>query len=254
MNTVVIQNTQLPVVVCRGQRVVSTETLAEGYGTESTNIRTNLSAHKHRFVEGEHYFIVSGEELSELRVSNPDAQISTKVRTMAFYTERGASRMSKIVDTDEAWDFFGKLENAYFKPQQIMPKTQNEIIAAMAMANVEQERRINHVESKVDEVAETVEKIKRGSVPAGWAGYSILRVKSGLTDAKCRTLVKSYGVPTDTITIMTPDGQPRPMKIVLEADFMATFRGMMSEAIQRGTKWHHPQMGLFQVLGWEAAR
>ncbi|WP_448309664.1 ORF6N domain-containing protein [Pantoea sp. PGP6] len=252
MKTVTIYNTQLPVVVLRGQRVVSTETLAEGYGTEATNIRTNLSAHKHRFVEGEHYFIISGEELSDLRVSNPDAQISSKVRSMAFYTERGASRMSKIVDTDEAWDFFGKLENAYFHPAQMQPKTQNEIIAAMALANVEQERRINHVESKVDEVAETVEKIKRGSIPAGWAGFSVLRVKCGMTDAKCRTLVKSYDIPTDTITIMTPEGQPRPMKIVLEADFMATFRGMMSEAEQRNTKWFHPNMGLFQVIGWEA--
>lgn len=41
------------------------------------------------------------------------------------------------------------------------------------------------------------------------------------------------------------------MKIVLESDFMTTFRTMMSEAEQRGTKWHHPQMGLFQVIGWE---
>ncbi|OXM25449.1 hypothetical protein CBI35_07895 [Pantoea sp. AV62] len=104
----------------------------------------------------------------------------------------------------------------------------------------------------MDEVAETVEKIKRGSIPAGWAGFSVLRVKCGMTDAKCRTLVKSYDIPTDTITIMTPEGQPRPMKIVLEADFMATFRGMMSEAEQRNTKWFHPNMGLFQVIGWEA--
>lgn len=252
MNAVIIQNTKMPVVELRGKRVVSTETLAEGYGTEATNIRTNLSAHKHRFIEGEHYFTITGEELSFLRVSNPDAQISTKVRSMAFYTERGASRMSKIVDTDAAWEFFGKLENAYFNPKQAQPKTQNEIIAAMAMANVEQERRINHVESKVDEVAETVEKIKRGSVPVGWAGYSVIRVKCGMSDTKCRTLAKNYSVPTDTITIMTPDGQPRPMKIVREADFMATFRAMMSEAEQRGTKWYHPNMGLFQVLGWEA--
>jgi len=50
---------------------------------------------------------------------------------------------------------------------------------------------------------------------------------------------------------MTPEGQPRPMKIVLEANFMATFRGMMSEAEQRNTKWFHPKMGLFQVIGWE---
>lgn len=162
MKTITIYNTQLPVVVLRGQRVVSTETLAEGYSTEATNIRTNLSAHKHRFVEGEHYFIISGEELADLRVSNPDAQISPKVRSMAFYTERGASRMSKIVDTDEAWDFFGKLENAYFHPAQVQPKTQNELIAAMALANVEQERRLNQVEHEVTQVHSLLDDISRG--------------------------------------------------------------------------------------------
>ena len=250
MKTITIYNTQLPVVVLRGQRVVSTETLAEGYGTEATNIRTNLSAHKHRFVEGEHYFIISGEELSDLRVSNPDAQISSKVRSMAFYTERGASRMSKIVDTDEAWDFFGKLENAYFHPTQMQPKTQNEIIAAMALANVEQERRLNSVEEKIETVNEAVESIKRGTMRAGYAGYRQVVAKSGMTDAKCRNLVSAYRVPTDTHEFMTPDGLLSRRAIVEVEPFMQAFRQMMSEAEPRGTRWYHPKMGLFQAIGW----
>ncbi len=48
----------------------------------------------------------------------------------------------------------------------------------MALANVEQERRLNTVESKVDEVAETVENIKRGSLPPG--GLAIQTSKPGL--------------------------------------------------------------------------
>ncbi|PKH20204.1 DNA-binding protein [Enterobacterales bacterium CwR94] len=173
--------------------------------------------------------------------------------TTAFVFEGEAGKRDSIVVvaqlspefTARLIDRWRELEN-----ERSRPKSQNEIIAAMALANVDQERRINHVESKVDEVAETVEKIKRGSIPAGWAGFSVLKVKCGMSDAKCRTLVKSYDIPTDTITIMTPDGQPRPMKIVLEADFMATFRGMMTEAEQRNTKWFHPSMGLFQAIGW----
>ena len=252
MKTITIYNTQLPVVVLRGQRVVSTETLAEGYGTEATNIRTNLSAHKHRFVEGEHYFIISGEELADLRVSNPDAQISSKVRSMAFYTERGASRMSKIVDTDEAWDFFGKLENAYFHPAQMQPKTQNEIIAAMALANVDQERRINHVESKVDEVAETIENIKRGSLPAGWIGYSDIKARFGMSPLKCKTLASAYGVPTDTHKFLTPDGVLGTRGIVEYEPFMDALRQVMGEAEKKGTRWFHPKLNIFQLLNWEA--
>ena len=131
------------------------------------------------------------------------------------------------------------------------PKSQAEIIAEMALLNVEQERRLNHVEDKVEEVSETIEKIKRGSVPTGWSGYSVLKIKSGMTPPKCKMLVKAYGVPTDTITMLTPDGQPRPMAIVLDAEFMAAFRQMMSESELRGTRWYHPKMGLFQAIGWE---
>lgn len=252
MKSITIYNTKLPVVVLRGQRVVSTETLADGYGTEATNIRTNLSAHKHRFTEGEHYFVVSGEELSDLRVSNPDAQISPKVRSMAFYTERGASRMSKIVDTDEAWDFFGKLENAYFHPAQVQPKTQNEIIAAMALANVEQERRLNYVEQKVTQVHSLLDDISRGAIPSGWAGYKELKARSGMSDAKCRQLVKAYGIESKPIPFIAPGGEKSTMTIVKEDRFLRTFRKVMGEAQQRGTKWFHPNMGLFQVIGWGA--
>ncbi|MCW7547127.1 Rha family transcriptional regulator [Photorhabdus sp. APURE] len=131
------------------------------------------------------------------------------------------------------------------------PKSQAELNLAYALAQVEQERRLNQVEEKVEEVSETIERIKQGAIPSGWVGYSLLRVKCGLTDAKCRTLAEVYNVPTDSITILTPDGQPRPMKIVFEEDFMSAFRLMMSEAEQRKSKWYHPKMGLFQVIGWE---
>ncbi|NHB93759.1 Rha family transcriptional regulator [Photorhabdus cinerea] len=131
------------------------------------------------------------------------------------------------------------------------PKSQAELNLAYALAQVEQERRLNQVEEKVEEVSETIDRIKQGTIPAGWVGYSLLCVQCGMTDAKCRTLAEVYSVPTDSITIMTPDGQTRPMKIVFKEDFMSAFRLMMSEAEQRKSKWYHPNMGLFQVIGWE---
>ncbi|MCK8543804.1 hypothetical protein LNQ35_15910 [Yersinia ruckeri] len=136
---------------------------------------------------------------------------------------------------------------------QPQPMTEIEMIAAMAADAVRQQKRLNHVEDQVVAVTETIEKIKRGSIPVGWAGYSLLKTKSGMTVPKCKNLVNACRIPTDTITIMTPDGQPRPMAIVLEADFMAAFRKMMSEAEPRGTRWYHPKMGIFQAIGWAGA-
>lgn len=136
---------------------------------------------------------------------------------------------------------------------QPQPMTEIEIIAAMAADAVRQQKRLNHVEEQVVAVTESIEKIKRGSIPVGWAGYSLLKTKSGMTVPKCKNLVNACRIPTDTITIMTPDGQPRPMAIVLEADFMVAFRKMMSEAEPRGTRWYHPKMGIFQAIGWAGA-
>ena len=103
----------LPVLSYQGVRVVTTETLAEGYGTRVTNIRTNLDVNRQRFIEGLDLYTVSGKELADLRVSNPDAQISSKTRSLTLWTEKGAARMSKTVDTNQAWDFFEKMKDSY---------------------------------------------------------------------------------------------------------------------------------------------
>ncbi|WP_228407712.1 hypothetical protein [Proteus cibi] len=134
---------------------------------------------------------------------------------------------------------------------QPKPKSQAEIIAAMALANLESERRISHVEQKVEQVNEVVEQIKQGTIPAGWIGYSLARTKSGMTVDKCKTLTKQFNVRRNKITILTPEGMPRPMAIIHEADFISAFKTMMNEAEKRGTRWHHPKMGLFQAIGWE---
>lgn len=134
---------------------------------------------------------------------------------------------------------------------QPKPKSQAEIIAAMALANLESERRISHVEQKVEQVNEVVEQIKQGTIPAGWIGYSLARTKSGMTVDKCKTLTKQFNVRKNKITILTPEGMPRPMAIIHEADFISAFKAMMNEAEKRGTRWHHPKMGLFQAIGWE---
>ncbi|CUZ61265.1 ORF6N domain-containing protein [Serratia nevei] len=108
----------LPVIELKGMRVVTTETLAKGYGTDEVNIRVNLKNHRERFIEGVHTFTVEGATLRHLRVNNVNAQISSKARTLTLWTEKGAARMSKIVDTDEAWSFFEKLEDSYFRPRE----------------------------------------------------------------------------------------------------------------------------------------
>ena len=142
VNPVVISSNasvSVPVLMYRDQRVITTELLARGYGTDEANIRKNLSRNVGRFVEGIHIFTVDGDELRDLRVTNSHAQISSKTRSLTLWTEKGAARMSKIVDTDEAWTFFEKLEDSYFRLREVggllLPDMNDPIKLARAWAD-----------------------------------------------------------------------------------------------------------------------
>lgn len=137
----------LPEILWKDVRVVTTETLADGYGTDAENIRRNLNRNRSRFVEGEHVFTIEGEALKTLRGTISPAQISNKVRSLTLYTVRGAARMSKIVDTDEAWSFFEKMEHAYFRKPETdaglaLPNFDDPIAAAEAWIEAKKAERI----------------------------------------------------------------------------------------------------------------
>ncbi|EON7688361.1 ORF6N domain-containing protein, partial [Escherichia coli] len=97
--------------------VITTELLAQLYCTEINNIKVNYTRNSERFVEGKHFFKVVGDELKNLRVtlSNSQTPVSPKTRSLILWTERGAARHAKMLETDQAWDVFEKLEDCYFR-------------------------------------------------------------------------------------------------------------------------------------------
>lgn len=113
MSTQIIRFKNLP--------VVTSAKLAEFYKTDSVRIRQNFASNKERFVEGKHYFKLTGEDLknfvSSLKLLASDSKSSTnfsKVRSLILWTERGAARHAKMLDTDHAWEVFEQLEDSYF--------------------------------------------------------------------------------------------------------------------------------------------
>ncbi|MBZ9067790.1 ORF6N domain-containing protein [Escherichia coli] len=97
--------------------VITTELLAQLYGTDVTNIRKNHSRNHERFVIGKHYFLLESAELREFkhRVSlSHSVTIARNVRSLILWTERGAARHAKMLETDQAWEVFEKLEDCYF--------------------------------------------------------------------------------------------------------------------------------------------
>ncbi|HHJ2742519.1 TPA: Rha family transcriptional regulator [Escherichia coli] len=173
------------------------------------------------------------------------------VEAYVFEGEQG-KRDSIIVVAQLSPEFTARLVDRWreLEEQVRQPLTEIEMIAAMAANAVQQQKQLHVVESKVSQVAETVEQIKKGNMPEGYIGYRQLAAKCGLTEAKCRNLVNAYRIPTDTHEFLTPEGVLSRRTIVALSPFMNAFTLMMSEAEHRGKRWYHPRMGQFQVIGW----
>lgn len=105
----------LQIIEYRGQRVVTTEQLAAGYGADVSNITVNYHRNQDRFVEGKHYFDVQGEELREMKnwVSLSNA-VGKRARRLRLWTERGAANHAKMLETDQSWDYYNELTEFYF--------------------------------------------------------------------------------------------------------------------------------------------
>jgi len=81
----------------------------------------NYLRNQDRFECGKHFFLLKGDDLREFKelhraTFSGSVKISRRVKALTLWTERGAARHAKMLETDQAWDVFEKLEDAYFRP------------------------------------------------------------------------------------------------------------------------------------------
>jgi ORF6N domain len=114
----------LPAIVWQGVKVITTELLAKLYGTEAKRLQNNYARNAARFEEGKHFFKIEGDDLqnlADLQPSKRGSQISSKARSLILWTERGAARHAKMLETDAAWEVFEQLEDCYFTTKARQP-------------------------------------------------------------------------------------------------------------------------------------
>ncbi|HBN7234051.1 TPA: ORF6N domain-containing protein [Escherichia coli] len=108
--------------------VITTELLAHLYGADVKNIQNNFARNVGRFQIGKHFFKIEGEELRELKHRpslSGSVKIARNVRSLILWTERGAARHAKMLETDQAWEVFEKLEDCYFSQGKTTPTEQH---------------------------------------------------------------------------------------------------------------------------------
>lgn len=127
------------------QRIMTTKTLAEQFGTDENNIQKNFSNNKERFKEGKHYIELKGQALKDFKNSLPnEIQEPLKFAPVLYlWTERGVARHAKILETDVAWDIYEELEDNYFNPREnkIQPQLPNDYLSALKALVVSEEER-----------------------------------------------------------------------------------------------------------------
>lgn len=107
----------LSVITYQQQPVITTELLAKLYGTDAHNIRKNFFSNADRFIAGKHFIKLEGAALREFKHSiteSDSVKIARNVNSLLLWTERGAARHAKMLDTEQAWEVFEKLEDCYF--------------------------------------------------------------------------------------------------------------------------------------------
>jgi phage antirepressor YoqD-like protein len=148
-----------------GQRVLTTQQLAEAYGVEAKKLSYNFKYNEQRYAEGKHFYKLVGDELREFKrieqgksgnsrlVENGYEQgyetncriVDDSAPSLYLWTERGALLHAKSLNTDKAWEVYDNLVEFYFakkeEAQYRLPQTRKEALIEL-VAEIDKNERL----------------------------------------------------------------------------------------------------------------
>lgn len=122
----------LQAIEYRGKRVLTSQQLAEAYGTDSKTISYNFNYNRSRYIEGKHFICLTGDELKHYK-TNLEIHESSRINKLYLWTEKGAFMHAKSLNTDTAWEVYDRLVDSYFqkKNNDGTPVTYRDAIAQL---------------------------------------------------------------------------------------------------------------------------
>jgi len=117
-----------------GQLILTTKTLAEGYGTTPDSISYNFNRNREHYAEGKHFYCLEGQAKHEFVNRHEIHDGSKNAKTLYLWTEKGALLHAKSLNTQKAWDVYDALVETYFRAKQMftVPKTLPEALRMAA--------------------------------------------------------------------------------------------------------------------------
>ncbi len=111
-------NNSLQVVETNNQRVLTTAQIAEQYGTDTRIISNNFNRNEKRYVEGKHYYCLTGDVLREFKANHQFDDLRPNTNKFYLWTEKGALMLAKSLNTDKAWEAYECLVDTYFSVRE----------------------------------------------------------------------------------------------------------------------------------------
>lgn len=116
-------------------RVLTTQQIADAYGTNTDVISRNFTNNKDRYTEGKHFICLTGNELKEAKANGKIYGLPQNANKFYLWTEKGAFLHAKSLNNDIAWDVYDRLVDNYFnKDQNEIPKDYPTALRAYADA------------------------------------------------------------------------------------------------------------------------
>lgn len=111
-------NNSLQVVETNNQRVLTTAQIAEQYETDTRIISNNFNRNEKRYVEGKHYYCLTGDVLREFKANHQFDDLRPNTNKFYLWTEKGALMLAKSLNTDKAWEAYECLVDTYFSVRE----------------------------------------------------------------------------------------------------------------------------------------
>ena len=145
---------ELKITEYKDIRVLTTQQIAEAYGTGTEVITKNFNRNKERYLEGKHFICLEGNELKEFKTTG-QFDLSSRINKLYLWTEKGAFLHAKSLNTDKAWEVYDGLVDTYFEKKPQLPSwTIDDKIQILAQGSIK-------LEEKIDKVNEDLQEFKK---------------------------------------------------------------------------------------------
>lgn len=142
---------ELQITEYKNIRVLTTQQIAEAYGSDTRVISNNFNRNKERYIEGKHYICLEDGEKREFVDHHQIDDGSKKASKLYLWTEKGAFLHAKSLNTDVAWEVYDKLVDSYFEKSKAVPMTTDQKIQLLAQGNVELTEKVNAIDKDLQE-------------------------------------------------------------------------------------------------------